>query len=107
MHHRFCCGGIARLTRVLVELPCYPQFEEFSEYVEKLSCASGKVIILGDFNIHFWDTSSFAYKRFVNILETFNCVQHIDKPTHNSGHLLDYIYNHKKGHLWCIKCVCI
>ena len=29
-------------------------YEEFSEYVEKLSCASGKVIILGDFNIHFW-----------------------------------------------------
>ena len=22
-----CCGGIARFTRVLFELPCYPQFE--------------------------------------------------------------------------------
>ena len=29
-------------------------YEEFSEYLEKLSCASGKVIILGDFNIFFW-----------------------------------------------------
>ena len=28
-------------------------YEEFSEYLEKLSCASGKVIILGDFNIYF------------------------------------------------------
>ena len=28
-------------------------YKEFSEYVEKLSCASGKVIILGDFNIFF------------------------------------------------------
>ena len=37
------------------------------------------------------DTSGFAYKRFVDILETFDFVQHIDKPTHNSGHLLDYI----------------
>ena len=27
----------------------------------------------------------------MDILETFDCVQHIDKPTHNSGHLLDYI----------------
>ena len=26
-------------------------YEEFSEYVEKHSCASGKVIIIGDFNI--------------------------------------------------------
>ena len=53
-------------------------YEEFSEYLEKLSCASG------NFNIIFWDTSGFAYKRFVDILDTFDCVQHIDKPTHNS-----------------------
>ena len=70
-------------------------YEDFSEYVEKLSCASGKVIIRGDFNIIFLDTSGFAYKRFVDILETFEFVQHIDKPTHNSGHLLDYIITRK------------
>ena len=40
--------------------------------------------------IYFLDTSGFAYKRFVDILETFDFVQHIDKPTHNSGHLLHY-----------------
>ena len=50
-------------------------YEKFSEYVEKLSLASRKVIILGDFNINFWDTSGFAYKRFVDILETFDFVQ--------------------------------
>ena len=70
-------------------------YEEFSEYLEKLSCASGKVIILGDFNINCLDTRGFAYKRFMDILETFDCVQHIDKPTHNSGHLLDYIITRK------------
>ena len=43
----------------------------------------------------FWDTSGFAYKQFVDNLETFDCVQHIDKPTHNSGHLLDYIITRK------------
>ena len=59
--------------------------------VEKLSCASGKVIILVNFNIIVWDTSGFEHKPFVDIPETFNLVQHIDKPTHNSGHLLDYI----------------
>ena len=31
----------------------------------------------------------------MDILETFDCVQHIDKPTHNSGHLLDYIITRK------------
>ena len=70
-------------------------YEEFSEYLEKLSCASGKVIILGDFNINLFDTNGFTYKQFMVILETFNCVQHIDKSTHNSGHLLDYIITKK------------
>ena len=41
------------------------------------------------------DTSGFAYKRFVDILGTFDFAQHIDKPTHNSGHLLDYIITRK------------
>ena len=31
----------------------------------------------------------------MDILETFDCVQHIDKPTHNSGHLLYYIITRK------------
>ena len=43
----------------------------------------------------FFDTSGFAYTRFVDILETFDSVQHIDKPTHNRGHLLDYIITRK------------
>ena len=54
-------------------------YEEFSEYLEKLSCASGKVIILGDFNIIFLDTNGFAYKRFVDILIVYNILtsQHV------------------------------
>ena len=31
----------------------------------------------------------------MDIPETFDFVQHIDKPTHNSGHLLDYIITMK------------
>ena len=33
----------------------------------------------------------------MDILETFNFAQHIDKPTHNSGHLLDYIITRKES----------
>ena len=35
------------------------------------------LIILGDFNIHFLDTRGFSYERVVDILETFDFVQHI------------------------------
>ena len=31
----------------------------------------------------------------MDILETFDFVHHFDKPTHNSGHLLDYIITRK------------
>ena len=31
----------------------------------------------------------------MDIFEPFDFVQHIDKPTHNSGHLLDYIITRK------------
>ena len=49
------------------------------------------------------DTSGFTYyKRFVDILETFDFVQHIDKPTHNSGHLLDYIITRRRIKPLCV-----
>ena len=64
-------------------------YEEFSEYVEKLPCASGKVIILGDFNINFW----ILVVLHTNGLWIF--LKHIDMPTHNSGHLLDNIITRK------------
>ena len=34
MVHIACCGGIARFTRVLFELPCYLQFEQEIHIVE-------------------------------------------------------------------------
>ena len=46
-------------------------------------------------SIYFFYPSGFAYKRFVDILKTFDFVQHIHKPTHNSRHLLDYIITRK------------
>ena len=32
---------------------------------------------------------------WIFLIETFDFVQHIDKPTHNSGHLLDYVITRK------------
>ena len=69
--------------------------EEFSDYLEKMSCASGNVLIVGDFNIDFMDSSAYEYNKFINILDTFDFIQHIDMPTHSSGHLLDYIITRK------------
>ena len=68
------------------------------------------LILRGDFNIYFLDTSGFAYKRIVDILETIDFVQHIDKPTHNSGHLLYYIITIKDSYgvsnVYVSDCIC-
>ena len=73
--------------------------EEFSDYLEKLSCASGNVLIVGDFNIDFLDSSDYEYNRFINILNTFDFTQHVSMPTHNSGHLLDYVITRRDNNL--------
>ena len=71
--------------------------DEFSDYIEKLSCASGHIMIVGDFNINYLDPSGCEYKRFVDILDTFDFVQNIELPTHSSGHLLDYVITRKNS----------
>ena len=69
--------------------------EEFSDYLEKLSCASGNVLIVGDFNIDFFYISDYEYNKFINILDTFDFPEHVNMPTQNSGHLLDYVTTRK------------
>ena len=64
---------------------------EFSDYLEKLSCLRGNLIIVGDFNINWLDTSDSERRNLFNILETFGLVQRIELPTYQNGNLLDYI----------------
>ena len=63
---------------------------EFSDYLEKLSCLRGNLIIVGDFNINWLDTSDSERRNLFNILETFGLVQRIELPTYHNGNLLDY-----------------
>ena len=69
---------------------------EFNDYLEKLSCMNGNIVIVGDFNIDWFNTNGSERKRFCNILGTFGFVQNICTETHRSHHLLDYNY-YKKG----------
>ena len=64
---------------------------EFSDYLEKLSCLRGNLIIVGDFNINWLDTSDSERRNLFNILETFGLIQRIELPTYQNGNLLDYI----------------
>ena len=68
---------------------------EFIDYLEKLSCMNGNIVIVGEFNIVWLNTNGSERKRFYNILETFGFVQNICTEAHRSHHLLDYIITGK------------
>ena len=59
--------------------------------LEHLATASGKLIMLGDFNFHVDDTDNPSAMKFLDIVNCFNLAQHITVPTHKDGHTLDLI----------------
>ena len=44
---------------------------EFSDYLEKLSCLRGNLIIVGDFNINWLENNDSERRNLFHILETF------------------------------------
>ena len=49
------------------------------------------LLIAGDFNFHVDCPSDPDAKAFANLLHTFGLIQHVQVPTHSSGHTLDLI----------------
>ena len=70
---------------------------EFSDLVERLCTSQNKIIIAGDFNIHCDMVSNLETERFMDILETFDLNQHINRPTHSSGHTLDLVITNRSS----------
>jgi len=66
-------------------------FNEFSAYLEDIVMAPGILLITGDFNFHVDCRSDNDAKNFADILQTFGLQQHVQVPTHLTGHTLDLI----------------
>ena len=69
-----------------------PQFiSDFSSLLEHFASSPSEIIISGDFNIHI-DTPLAPYvSSFLTLLDTFDLQQHVNFPTHTSGHTLDLL----------------
>ena len=65
--------------------------EEFTELLERGSMDTGKLLILGDFNIHWDDKKCSETKKFTSLLKAHNLEQHVSEPTHKLGHLIDFV----------------
>jgi hypothetical protein len=63
-------------------------FDEFSTYLESVNMSSEPLLIVGDFNIHVDISRDPNAIRFLDLLSSMGLDQHVDKPTHTSGHTL-------------------
>ena len=64
--------------------------DEFTEFLIEAVMTAGKLLILGDFNVHVNSASSESDK-FQSLLDIYNLSQNVTSPPHNFGHTLDLI----------------
>jgi len=72
---------------------------EFSNLLESLVTCKGFLCILGDFNIHWNDTSDSETLRLVSILETLGLQQHVTEGTHLRGNIIDFVISRKDDNI--------
>lgn len=65
--------------------------QQFAEFVSGLLCNYDCFLILGDFNVHVCYPSDPLVKDFLNLIESFNLLQHVHGSTHIHGHTLDLV----------------
>ena len=64
---------------------------EFADMLEKVSIEPGKLLITGDFNIHWDNVNSAETKDISDLLSSYNLQQHVSESTHRDGHILDWV----------------
>lgn len=75
------------LCAVVYRPPRYNKdfIHEFSEFLADTLPKCDKLLICGDFNVHVCCPSDQLATDFKRLLETFNLIQSVDKPTHHLG----------------------
>ena len=64
---------------------------EFADLLEESAIWSGKLVICGDFNIHWDNEQDSERKTFFSLLDSFGMSQHVTTTTHTDGHILDFL----------------
>ena len=65
--------------------------DEFPAYLESVNMSPEPLLIAGNFNIHVDVPNDSNATRFLELLTSMGLEQHVEKPTHISGHTLDLI----------------
>ena len=64
---------------------------EFPDFFEYCNLHRGKLLILGDFNMHFDCPTNPNTARILDIFQTFKLEQAVSQPNHRRGHILDWV----------------
>ena len=64
---------------------------DFQFFLELISSATGESVIIGDFNLHVDDNKDYYAGRFLDLLTSFDLVNHVHEATHIHGHTLDLV----------------
>ena len=78
-------------------------FDELVSLLEQISLFKCPIVVCGDFNIHVDDTTDPHAVRFLQLLESFDCRQHVDTLTHIVGHTLDLVITRRESAVHMVK----
>ena len=59
--------------------------------MDSQATTNGDLVLVGDFNFHYEDTSNGDALKLKELLYSLNLEQHVDEPTHEKGHTLDLV----------------
>ena len=68
---------------------------EFAEYLESIVLSADPLVIVGVFNIHIDSNENYDAIKLLELLQSLSLTQHVQVPTHSSGHTLDLIRTRK------------
>jgi len=66
-------------------------FDELSAVFECIATYGCPVVVFGYFNVHVDKSDDRHTVRLAQLLQLFDCVQHVAEPTHGAGHTLDLV----------------
>ena len=66
-------------------------FTEFESLLELQIASNVDSFFIGDFNIHIEDLNDYNARLFLKLLNTFDLLQNITHPTHDSDHTIDLV----------------
>lgn len=56
------------------------------------------MLIVGDFNVHVNNSKDATARQFLDLLDSFDLVQHVSEKTHAKGHSLDLVISNAMDH---------